>query len=260
MALFEAYFDESGTHDDAPFTFVAGLIAKKSSWLSISNQWQSVLDKFQVESCHATDLNNFQGEFSGWDEEKRRAFYGKFFSVLSSESGLISIGCGVERKVFNEIVKDYPKPPLTPYLLCAEYCLAHTGGIAMGKKHWPPVAVVFEFRQQHSSPTFEHTMSILKSPKMRKLYNINSITWMAKKNVVPLQFADMFVYELYREHEAKIQPAEIRRPVRYPLRQFAKYTQQSGELLSMEKAREYIEMTQAFNTGRLAEYLQRSSS
>ena len=74
VAFFEAYFDESGTHDDASHTFVAGFIAKQSSWLSMSNQWQRVLSKFNVESCHAKDLHNLRGEFSKWNEENRRSF------------------------------------------------------------------------------------------------------------------------------------------------------------------------------------------
>ncbi len=254
VAFFEAYFDESGTHDEAPYTFVGGFVAKQSSWLSMARQWKQVLSKFRVVSCHASDLNTLQGEFLGWDDNKRRSFVTSLFSVIKSESGLKSIGYGVERNLFDRIGAEYPKVELTPYTLCAEYCCAKTGAIAKKKTHWPPVAVVFEFRQPHDSATFRHTRDLLQSAKFRARYNINSITWIDKKGVIPLQFADMFVYELYKLHKARAKHGKSAQ-IRHPLQQFQKYVESHGALLTEEEVREYFRFTQSHQGGHGAKYL-----
>ncbi|MGH8016002.1 MAG: DUF3800 domain-containing protein, partial [Candidatus Zixiibacteriota bacterium] len=206
MTLFRAYFDESGIHEGAAYTFVAGFVGKQSSWLSISQQWQKVLKKFGVKTFHANDFYNCWGEFkNNWDDvEKKHDFTNKLFKVIESEKGLKSIGIGVKRTLFHEISAQYPTVPLTPYTLCAEYCGIYTGGIALRKKHWPPVAITFANLEKHLSPVFNHLYLLQDSHEFQKKHKINSIDWKDVKGVPPLQMADMFAYELFKLHEAKL--------------------------------------------------------
>ncbi len=254
VASFEAYADESGTHFGAPYVFVGGVIAKQTSWEAISDGWASVLRKFGVETCRATDLNNFQGEFAGWDEDKRRSFYIKFFEVIKSESGLKSVGIGVECRVYDKVSEEFPDVRLTPYHLCAENWCAYVGAIAKRKKHWPPLAIYFEYRQQHDSPTFRHTQELLQSEEFRKKHNIRSIVWVEKGDAPPLQFADMFVYELYRLKTPKIVQGKPTVP-RYPLQEFEKYVESNGTLLTEKEIREYFSLSQLHQRGHGSKYL-----
>lgn len=248
VAFFEAYFDESGTHDGAPFTCVGGLLAKQSSWISISNQWELVLKKFGVNACHATDLNNFRGEFKNWDKKQSNSFVSKLFKIIENESGLRTIGCSIERQLFDRFKAQYPDVPLTPYSLCVDWAMIYTaGGIAMRKKHMPPIDIVFERGQKNNTPAFKHNQYLTGNERFRKDFKIKSITWMDKADVIPFQLADMFVYELYKLSKARTLGRRVE--PRFPLVQFQEHAESYGLYLSEKEMGEYYELYRRYMAG-----------
>ena len=116
MASFQAYFDESGTHDQSPMVVVVGALARKSSWDAIVPRWSAVLKRFGVTCFHATDLNNSRGEFDGWGRSDRRELYRRLFKVIKSEP-VMEIGNAVPRAVLNTVKKDFPRLRITAYQL-----------------------------------------------------------------------------------------------------------------------------------------------
>ena len=152
------------------------------------------------------------------------------------------------------ISAEYPDVRLTPYMLCAEYCCIYASCIAKRKKHWPPVSIVFEAGPKHNSPTFNHFRVLLQSTQFREDHKINSIAWQNKKGMIPFQFSDMFVYELYKLHVARAKHGKLAR-IRHPLREFDKYVEYKGKLLLEEAVREYYNLYHSFVRAHGAKYV-----
>lgn len=216
VAFFEAYLDESGTHADSLLTTVAGAISKESSWKSIVPQWQSVLNKFEVSAFHATDLNCFGGEYRGWNESKRREFFTLIFKIMNSEP-LIPIGTTVENSVFKKVMIDFPEFPTNSYQFCCEWCLMEMAAVAKKHKHMEPVAVVFEAGQKTNSLGLQLLQQGFNFGELRAKYKIEGFSFYSKKSMIPLQIADLIVYELNHGHTIIEQHGS--RPLRFPLQQ-----------------------------------------
>lgn len=251
VAFFETYFDESGTHDDSLVTCVGGISAKRSSWISICNQWGCVLKKYNVKAYHASDLNVRKGEFLGWDEDKRKSFVSKLLKIIKSEGNLFGMGCVISRELFNEVSEKFPNVPLSPYTLCVEYACIIAGCTAMGKKQWSPMAIVFEDGLKHKTPTIDHTLRLLRKPQFKKDYKIQSITWQQKEGVIPFQLADMYAYELYKRADSLIKHGKDAN-IRYILKRLNDDVENYGIILDGEKAVEYYDISDKYMSGNLS--------
>lgn len=248
MAIFEAYFDESGTHKGSSVTMVAGALAKRSSWLSMGRQWKAILKKFGAHLFHATDLNNFRGEFEGWDETRRRSLTAKLLKVITEERPTI-FGIGVASETYDRVKANFPDVPLTAYQFCCEFDMVWAGKHVTRKKHIPPIKVVFEAGQKFTTATIKHTQNLLRQRAKRELHGIAEIRVVPKScdgvTIVPLQVADLIAYELYKYYSTKAYRGEspLRHPLLHLMENLDKFV---GGILSERVIREYLMITQRF--------------
>ena len=57
MAMYSAYFDESGHPDSGKFLVVAGAIADVNQWVHFEREWTEVLAPFNTKTFHAVDFD-----------------------------------------------------------------------------------------------------------------------------------------------------------------------------------------------------------
>lgn len=244
MAIFEAYFDESGIHDGAVVTMVAGALAKRSSWLSINRQWESILDKFGVTLFHATDLSNFRGEYKCWDEIKRRRFTTILLDIIIREKPTV-FGIGVRNELYTKIKLDFQDVPLNSYQFCCEWCMSWVGRYVGSKRHVPPVNVAFEAGQKFTTATIKDTRRLLRSELGRERHGIAMVNTVVKSEATPLQVADLIAYELYKWHTSK--RVQSSPHLRHPLmRLIVSLDEFVGGILSEHVIRSYLALTAAF--------------
>src|SRR4030088_1980187 len=67
-----AYFDESGHHASTRVVAMGGAIAGPNQWGEHRQRWKETLGRYGVNVFHMTDFENRQGEFLGWNENRRR--------------------------------------------------------------------------------------------------------------------------------------------------------------------------------------------
>ncbi len=245
VAFFQAYLDESGTHDDAKITVVSGGLARETSWSSISIQWELLLKKYEITACHANELNNFQGQFKGWDIEKRESFISKIINLIVKES-VTWIGAVIKRPLFDKVKVDYPDIPLTPYSLCVDWSIISISAMSMHRKNMQPIAVLLEDGQKNNSPAFKHTCLLASNEQFRKNYKIKQISFLKKSGVIPFQVADFLAYELYK-HFGGVS--------RYPLRKLNEKLISYGRVLTEAEIREYFAIYRQYLAGHGAKYL-----
>ena len=58
IAMFQAYFDESGIQDSAPVCLVCGYFGGPGQW-QFGNEWKDVLDEYGINEFHAKQFGAF---------------------------------------------------------------------------------------------------------------------------------------------------------------------------------------------------------
>lgn len=71
MAVMEAYFDESGTHDGSPFVCVAGYLFQKGTATALDAAWRWMLEENGLPFFRMSDCAHGTGPFKGWSKIDR---------------------------------------------------------------------------------------------------------------------------------------------------------------------------------------------
>ena len=247
VAVFEAYFDESGVPDDPLLTCVGGIMARQTTWVSISDKWERVLKKYGVTAYHATDCSNSKREYKGWSCEKRNSFVETLFKIIKGEGTLRSIGAVVHRETFDVVNKEYPNLGFTPIDPCSVSCIDVASKIALSNRHMSPIAISFAAGQKHRWLSFEGADRLINNLLFMDKFKIKQIAIMTPAGVIPFQVADLFVYTLYKYF--KRGGPDNPNPPHYPFRQFYEYVASYGKYLSEAELREIYETYSPFLDG-----------
>ena len=85
-----AYFDESGSHADAPVTAMAGYVADERQWRQFNARVGKLFAQFGVRTFHLVDLRHSDGDFAGWSVDRKIEFTDELQHIAneSLESGV----------------------------------------------------------------------------------------------------------------------------------------------------------------------------
>jgi hypothetical protein len=209
-----AYLDES--HSGKPNTHyyvVAGLLATANTWAKFSRFWQLALKPHGIEVFHSSDCQNHEGEFDGWTREQEAALSKDLADVLCRYN-LTMVGACLDVWAYEEhfkIIRKKMAPLDTPY----NQCLAKTMNRIVNETADLPraetVALVLDINQEKKHG------ALLKFDERKRKYpeyaRFSSIDFKSKEEFIPLQAADAFAYEGYKNVHfvAKNPRATIRR-------------------------------------------------
>jgi hypothetical protein len=87
MALFRAYFDDSGTHKGSKVVVLGGLIGLDSQWGPLVTKWTAKLaapfpDKPRLSKFHLSSCMAGAGEFQDYNLVEREALSGEFRDLI----------------------------------------------------------------------------------------------------------------------------------------------------------------------------------
>jgi len=71
MAMFKAFVDDSGSHEDSPHLVMAGYLASVSEWDTFSSEWASKMKEWGLPYFHMTDAEALRGHYKGWSTQER---------------------------------------------------------------------------------------------------------------------------------------------------------------------------------------------
>ncbi|MGD0024349.1 MAG: DUF3800 domain-containing protein [Xanthobacteraceae bacterium] len=197
MALFRAYFDDSGTHGGSPVVVFGGLIGLDTQWEPFDAKWRAKLAaplpdkprlrKFHLSSCMAPD-----GEFRDYKPVERQAVAGEFRDIII-ESGLGSTASAVDTVAWDELVVG----PVRRFLGSAlQPCFLHCLDRAMEyARAWgtegDQIAVMFD------KGTESDELHSLIDKYLWNQSEIVSVTFGRVEKFTPLQGADVVATESY---------------------------------------------------------------
>ena len=215
MLRLTSYMDETGHSDDSSFRFagMAGLVAPLEAWERLGKTWQEVLAIFGLkEPFHMKDFAHSSGQFEEWKgrEAKRRLLF-KILVKLVVRTGAIPIGAIVALDDFNTLSDRQQKTFLDPYYLAFQTC---TRGAALVAAGYPSerVAMVYSYNKEFGATQSHGIHSANQAGRAERLWHAMKRStdfgqWMGSyasgspKEIVQLQAADLFAYELAKEFQ-----------------------------------------------------------
>ena len=69
--IITAYFDESGTHKDAPLAVMAGYLGDEQQWQEFNVRVGELFSECGVRQFHLVDLRHSDRDFAGWSIDKK---------------------------------------------------------------------------------------------------------------------------------------------------------------------------------------------
>jgi|GEM_PF-1023925 len=192
IVVLKAFIDESGTHDDSPVLTVAAYLGRQKEWRSWTKKWNKA--KRPVKVFHATDAQNYCGEFKGWDETKLNNFVKGLLPVIA-ESDIPGIAIGIHMDAFREATKgreDLLEIFGTPYGACFQWLVQTILYLQARAESTEKIAFYHEVNQYKAEAlaAFDH-LKTYANPQG----SILSLTFGGKDDYVPLQAADILAYE-----------------------------------------------------------------
>jgi hypothetical protein len=185
VAMYSAYFDESGHPDDSPRVIVAGCIADIRQWVHFEREWKEILTPLGIEVFHAADFDRRKPPFDLPDT--------KASELLERLVGIIvrrvekTVACAVpmlDYKAMNEryLLAEYFG---FPYPCAARSCLAFVE--AWANQHSFPyhdILCFFEDGAKHKGQL----------EWMAERDGFPSPTFKKKSEVTPLQAGDLLAW------------------------------------------------------------------
>lgn len=177
IAVIQAFFDESGTHDGAKRLVVAGWFGNRKAWKSLIKEWRIYLDRANIPYFHAKD-------------SKCRSLRTPLVQAILKRN-LYGIVCSVAPVDFKKYASDLFKNTFgNAYSMCAFECAQIMHEIAV-RGRLEPIAVYYEAGQPN-------TDFIVKSLNRVMTYipdfRLSEVSIVSKKDFIPLQAADLLAH------------------------------------------------------------------
>jgi len=202
--IYDAYFDESGTDEKSPFICVGGFLFSKSEVKNFDEGWyRNVNPKLPNDAriFHAVDCFHGRKEFAGLLRGQREGIFSSIIRLINKTARL-GVVVGVERDIYNKGIssniklKSYTGQPST---ICSIRCAEYVGDFLSQNQRRGDVLYVFE-ESQYTGEVRKFLSDIEKNPELRKRLHIWDHATMQKRHAIPLQAADLLVWEWYRAH------------------------------------------------------------
>jgi hypothetical protein len=82
MAMYSAYFDESGHPDDGRFLVVAGAVADVNQWVHFEREWVELLAPLNTNVFHAVDFDKRNPPFDQLSLQKANELLDRLVGII----------------------------------------------------------------------------------------------------------------------------------------------------------------------------------
>lgn len=212
--MLTGYFDESGTHEQATVTTVAGFISTPERWEQFNEAWKGVLKLFGLSAFHMNECAHFVGEYAQFknDEPGRRllltalaaviqrtCLYGCAASVIRKDhaaintSGLVTVSLSFPTHVESTEHAVLGNRLGSAYSIAAKVCMALGELWMKANDQVPPLDVLFESGCEFSR---QFTRELETDERPHEVLNqFGAIAFDTRHRFPGLQAADFLAYE-----------------------------------------------------------------
>lgn len=195
--MLRTYLDESGHAADPNVTDVSvcGVVASCVQWAEFDSNWKAVLQSFGVAQLHMKHLAHFQGEYRGWNENKRKEFLGQLFKVIDAHTEG-NLAATMPLKIFRSLTPEQQAMlGGDPYYPCFLACVI--GGATCASHLAGQIEFVVSEAAGFKGKAmdfYDRCNSTGAPPGIRE--KLAGISFGTPQGSIPLQCADLIAYEV----------------------------------------------------------------
>lgn len=205
VAVIQAYFDESGTHDGSPAMCVAGYIYDGKRCADMDVKWRSVLSRYGLPYFHMVDCAHGAKPFDRLSSEERADVEKEIIGLITGHAicGQYAVAC---EPIYDGIM--HPLGMGSAYTFCCFMALEGVAQWCNRSGFNGSVAYFFESGHKYQAQSNSLMNGIAKSDKMRTKFRYGSHTFADKCNIRPLQSADVLAWHAITDIKRRLRGDE----------------------------------------------------
>lgn len=204
MVMLSVYFDESYNHPtdsnpNPPLVYtIAGYISTDKRWRKFQREWREVLKEAGVAFFHMSKYEARKGEYENWPQEKRVRILKKLHSIILKYY-IQSVATTVILSDYNELTEREKLAFGHPHVMAVIACMKDISiwGDYFGYRE--PMAYIFEAGSDHEGEMNRMFRSRAGDEEFKRHYRFGSWAFVDKRDMPPLQAADILAYEITKE-------------------------------------------------------------
>jgi hypothetical protein len=201
--FYEMYVDESGTHDGSPVMCVGGYIFSSERAIRLSKAWQRILDKYQLPYFRMSLCAPGKAPpFDKLNDNERIALVKELINVITNNMAL-GFAVSVSEEEFNRLVPEDRRIP-GPYAFCLRQCLVFAYSWIEQNNLADKMAFFFEAGHRDQSRANEMMNRMASSPVIKDRYRYVGHAFADKKEMLPLQAADLLAWQWFTDRKRKL--------------------------------------------------------
>jgi hypothetical protein len=212
------YFDESYTHAPAPRVYtLGGYISTDSQWKKFQREWGEALKDAGVPFFHMAKFEARKKEYEGWSNEKRIQVLRRLHSIIKKRV-LAGFAVTLVLSDYEEILTDEVRAYFgNPHQFVTIACMRHIARWHYEQKYQENIAYVFESGSGYDADVARLLAGVISDEKQAEIYRVRSFRIQNKRDLFPLQAADILAYEVTKVHAREVGDDKTR-PIRQSIR------------------------------------------
>lgn len=211
--LIVGYFDESGTHDSAPLSLMAGYIGDARQWRNFEKRARKLFARYRVDIFHSIDVKRSDKDFKGWTVDKKIKFLDElaFLCHDALESGFVSIISKDDyAKYYFDPVRQRKARPDSIYTLLVRASMSASVDAALHGERFrdgkePSVNIVLESGHKNAGDALRVYREFeRRHPTNSAQGALREPTFKSKGDCLPLAAADLLAYSAYSQETGAI--------------------------------------------------------
>jgi hypothetical protein len=220
MLMLDAYVDESGTHNTSAVVAVAAYLSTSDRWLKFKVDWKAALAEKRLDIFHMNKFSNRAKPFDSWSDSERTSLLNRLIEIINANI-IMSAGILIPRSRFNSLLSSRVRAHYGIYGVAIDFLIMD---IARGlepteKDVW--ITYILEDGAVGKGEITGVIDPILSDLKQCRELRLKALRFESKRHLLPLQAADVLVYELYKHYNRTGGRANMR----YPLKELEKRPQ-----------------------------------
>jgi hypothetical protein len=199
MRQLTGYFDESGTHDGAAVSGMAGFVGDKRQWAKFEKRTYKLFARHRVNVFHAVDVRRTKNDFKGWSVDRKIKFLDEFHHIINGtlHSGVAAFISETDYNYYCGL--NWPKGTRrdSKYGILFRACLSQTIDTIAGVPSTtePRLRVVLE--DGHKNRDDAARIYSWAEGRIGQHRALSGLTFADKVGCLPLAAADLFAYSAW---------------------------------------------------------------
>ena len=215
MLDFEAYFDESGTHEGAHVLCVAGYVIEREEVRKFIKEWNKELHRYNLPYFRMSECAHRSGAFKDMQAEECIELEKRLIKIIKRRT-VMGLGVTVNASELEALM---PKHLVvsSAYAFCSQGVLTGVGKLIDNNPSIERVAYFFESGCAEQPQTNALLNTLFTREDMRKSYRYVAHSFIKKTDSAVLQAADLLAWQCYSDkREGKPQRKDFSSLLEHP--------------------------------------------